>query len=237
MQKPAEPSSLSPALCGIPLMEVTAALEKEGTQEEGRYWVQCFSSSSRELLVWRTLAIVLGLSQAVLVLMMVLQLRLCSQCSQQEGQTGLAPTSSMKDTAEGNGTEWCPLNWVLHRGKCYYFSKEERNWNRSREDCREKDSDLLVIKDQEERDFIKNRKQNNHHWIGLHIPALGNSSKWVDGSSFINGTLFSVSTGMGRCVSVANGHYDSDSCNNVANWICQKKAGKGGKSLSAEGKC
>nr|XP_033780993.1 killer cell lectin-like receptor subfamily B member 1B allele C [Geotrypetes seraphini] len=140
-------------------------------------------------------------------------------------------------SGEGNGTERCPLNWLLHRGKCYYFSKEERNWNRSREDCREKDSDLLVIKDQEERDFIKNRKQNNLHWIGLHILALGSSWTWVDGSSFINGTLFSVSTGKGRCVSVVNDRYDSDSCNNAANWICQKKAGKGGKSLSAEGKC
>ncbi|XP_030042878.1 killer cell lectin-like receptor subfamily B member 1B allele C isoform X2 [Microcaecilia unicolor] len=207
-------------------MEATVASEKEEMQEEGMQRDQYFSSIYPELLVWRTLAKVLGLSQAVLVLMMVLILHLCSQCSQQEGQVQLTPPISVKDTA-GSVAERCPSDWFLHRGKCYYFSKEERSWSSSLEDCKRRGSELLVIQDQEERDFIQSKTRDIPHWIGLHIPSPGNNWTWVDGSPF-NGKLFSVSgsTEEDRCVSVNNHHYDSDSCTNAARWICQKEAGK-----------
>ncbi|XP_030044113.1 killer cell lectin-like receptor subfamily B member 1B allele C isoform X1 [Microcaecilia unicolor] len=145
-------------------MEATVASEKEEMQEEGMQRDQYFSSIYPELLVWRTLAKVLGLSQAVLVLIMVLILHLCSQCSQQEGQVQLTPPISVKDTAdpsitpplsvppgEGSVAERCPSDWFLHRGKCYYFSKEERSWSSSLEDCERRGSELLVIEEQEER--------------------------------------------------------------------------------------
>ncbi|XP_029441925.1 killer cell lectin-like receptor subfamily F member 1 [Rhinatrema bivittatum] len=245
-------------------MEGSVALEQEEARDEGlRYPMgdkqedsgteaTGYPSSHRELLLWRTLAKILGLSQAALVLMMILLLRLCSQCfhcSLQEAQTQFTPTGSMKEVTSpatqgaapgaavftaapcpclpGNGS--CPMNWLRHKGKCYYFSRDpERSWSRSREDCAERDSQLLVILDQEEKDFIINRQAGDrYHWIGLHIPAPGRNWTWVDGSPF-NETLVSVSGSMGQdqCVAVDKSRFYSDSCSSLYNWICQKEAGK-----------
>ncbi|XP_029441935.1 killer cell lectin-like receptor subfamily B member 1B allele C isoform X2 [Rhinatrema bivittatum] len=244
-------------------MEGSVALEQEEAHDEGLRYpmgedqgtsgaaatgiqrVPCYPSSHRELLLWRTLAKILGLSQAALVLMVILLLRLCSQCSQQEAQTQCTPTGSMKEVTSpvtqgaapgaaappcpclpGNGS--CPMNWLQHKGKCYYFSRDtERNWSGSREDCAERDSQLLLIQDQEEKDFIHRQAGDRYHWIGLHIPAPGRNWTWVDGSPF-NQTLVSVSgsTEQGRCVVMGHGRFYSDSCSRDYPWICQKEAGK-----------
>uniref|UniRef100_A0A674J6F9 C-type lectin domain-containing protein n=1 Tax=Terrapene triunguis TaxID=2587831 RepID=A0A674J6F9_9SAUR len=42
---------------------------------------------------------------------------------------------------------------LLHltkEGKCYWFSKDSKNWKESRNDCSAKSSQKLVIQDQEE---------------------------------------------------------------------------------------
>ncbi|XP_029437371.1 killer cell lectin-like receptor subfamily F member 1 isoform X2 [Rhinatrema bivittatum] len=130
----------------------------------------------------------------------------------------------------GNGSmaQPCPMNWLRHKGKCYYFSRDtKRSWSRSREDCAERDSELLVIQDQEEKDFINQKTQSEHHWIGLHNPSSASSWTWVDGSS-LNGKLFSIPTptAQEQCVAVYMHSFDPDSCSNVYKWICQKAAGK-----------
>ncbi|XP_029435833.1 killer cell lectin-like receptor subfamily B member 1A [Rhinatrema bivittatum] len=59
-------------------------------------------------------------------------------------------------TENGSGAQPCPMNWLLKKGKCYYISRDtERSWSRSREDCAERDSQLLVIQDQEEKDILE----------------------------------------------------------------------------------
>ncbi|XP_029437118.1 killer cell lectin-like receptor subfamily B member 1B allele A isoform X2 [Rhinatrema bivittatum] len=227
-------------------MQGSEALEQEEARDErlrypmGIQRVPCYPSSHRELLVWRTLAKILGLSQAALVLMMILLLRLCSQCSQcsqQEAQTQCTPAGSMKEVTSpvtqgaapgaaaapcpclpgnGSGAQPCPMNWLQHKGKCYYISRDsERSWSWSREDCAERDSQLLVIQDQEEKDFIHRQAGDRYHWIGLHIPAPGRNWTWLDDSPF-NQTLICVWVSMerGRCAAAHGDSFDSDSCNN-----------------------
>ncbi|XP_029436813.1 killer cell lectin-like receptor subfamily F member 1 [Rhinatrema bivittatum] len=119
------------------------------------------------------------------------------------------------------------MNWLQHKGKCYYFSNNtKRSWSGSREDCAERDSQLLVIQDQEEKDFINSQTQRGHHWIGLRIPSPASSWTWVDGSP-LNRKLFSMSssTAGDQCMAVYMHSFDPDSCSNVYNWICQKEAG------------
>ncbi|XP_029437546.1 killer cell lectin-like receptor subfamily F member 1 [Rhinatrema bivittatum] len=128
----------------------------------------------------------------------------------------------------GSGGQPCPMNWLWHKGKCYYISRDVgRSWSRSREDCAERDSELLVIQDQEEKDFIHRQAGNKYHWIGLHIPAPGSSWTWVDGSP-ISERLVSASGSMGqdRCMVMGYGRFYSDSCARLYEWICQKEAGK-----------
>uniref|UniRef100_A0A670IQU1 C-type lectin domain-containing protein n=1 Tax=Podarcis muralis TaxID=64176 RepID=A0A670IQU1_PODMU len=44
----------------------------------------------------------------------------------------------------------CPMQWQLHRDKCYWPSEIIKSWNESQHDCSTRDSQLLVIQDKEE---------------------------------------------------------------------------------------
>ena len=44
----------------------------------------------------------------------------------------------------------CPNAWVGFQGKCYYFSKEENDWNSSREHCNAHGASLATIGSAEE---------------------------------------------------------------------------------------
>ncbi|EMP24568.1 Killer cell lectin-like receptor subfamily B member 1B allele B [Chelonia mydas] len=50
----------------------------------------------------------------------------------------------------GAGCELCPKDWRAHRGKCYWDSRRSRIWSESRKDCESRNSQMLVIRDQEE---------------------------------------------------------------------------------------
>ncbi|NXH11226.1 CD72 protein, partial [Bucco capensis] len=41
-------------------------------------------------------------------------------------------------------TDCCPSGWVLYRSKCLFISVEKKTWFDSRDDCRKKNSKLLV---------------------------------------------------------------------------------------------
>ncbi|KAH1182572.1 hypothetical protein KIL84_004064 [Mauremys mutica] len=53
-------------------------------------------------------------------------------------------------SAGGSGCKLCPRDWLLHRDKCYWLSKEADSWNKSRDDCSRKGSQMLMIQDQEQ---------------------------------------------------------------------------------------
>ena len=44
----------------------------------------------------------------------------------------------------------CPNAWVGFQGKCYYFSKEENDWNSSREHCNAHGASLATIGSEDE---------------------------------------------------------------------------------------
>ncbi|CAM2101456.1 unnamed protein product [Caretta caretta] len=58
--------------------------------------------------------------------------------------------SSHSNSTEGAECKLCPMDWLLHRRKCYWVSKEFKNWKKSFEDCTVKTSQMLVIQDQDE---------------------------------------------------------------------------------------
>uniref|UniRef100_A0A8C5UCB4 Uncharacterized protein n=1 Tax=Malurus cyaneus samueli TaxID=2593467 RepID=A0A8C5UCB4_9PASS len=50
----------------------------------------------------------------------------------------------------GTACELCPPGWQLHRGRCYYFSRDTATWDDSRENCRARKSQLLLFEDETE---------------------------------------------------------------------------------------
>ncbi|KAI4882014.1 hypothetical protein NFI96_007628, partial [Prochilodus magdalenae] len=70
--------------------------------------------------------------------------------------------------------------WRKFGGSYYYISTESKNWNKSRQDCRERGADLVIINSREEQEFIE--KENKYVWIGLSKEGGEGQWKWVDGS-------------------------------------------------------
>ncbi|XP_036438856.1 CD209 antigen-like protein C isoform X2 [Colossoma macropomum] len=123
-----------------------------------------------------------------------------------------------------NNPEWRYFNYSV-----YYISTESKSWNKSREDCRERGADLVIINSREEQDFIE-KLRRGQAWIGLTDSETAKVWKWVDGSALT--TKFWRSGEPSRadehCVIIGGG---SDPVNNWADypcsylfvWICEKR--------------
>ncbi|XP_069837884.1 C-type lectin domain family 7 member A-like [Dendropsophus ebraccatus] len=123
------------------------------------------------------------------------------------------------------GCHLCPPHWLLHGDQCYYLSVTERRWEQSRDQCKMMGSDLLVIKDKEQQEFIQrtlSQRTGDTYWIGLHPD--GDGWRWVDGERY-NSSLFQIKTQpSGRCVSMTRSYYYQSSCSSAYRWMCIRKA-------------
>ncbi|KAF5880170.1 antigen like protein, partial [Clarias magur] len=82
----------------------------------------------------------------------------------------------------------------LDKGRCvsfssslYFMSTEKKNWTESRQDCRDKGADLVIINSAEEQDFITKQLNGAHAWIGLSDRDTEGEWKWVDGTLLTSG--------------------------------------------------
>ncbi|XP_049890716.1 CD209 antigen-like protein C isoform X3 [Epinephelus moara] len=89
----------------------------------------------------------------------------------------------LKDKIEG---KWCPDGWSKFGCSCYFKMNEEKNWDGSRADCRQRGADLVVINNKEEQKFVTELNVHGESWIGLQETWTGGrwewEQKWVDGS-------------------------------------------------------
>ncbi|XP_039677194.1 CD209 antigen-like protein A [Perca fluviatilis] len=82
-----------------------------------------------------------------------------------------------------NRTEekWCPDGLTRFGRSCYFKSKEEKTWTRSRADCQQRGADLVIINNKEEQKFVTELSKDGESWIGLRYER-SQGWKWVDGS-------------------------------------------------------
>ncbi|KAF5893774.1 C-type lectin domain family 4 member E-like isoform X1, partial [Clarias magur] len=69
----------------------------------------------------------------------------------------------------------------------YFIFNEKKSWDESREDCRNKGADLVIINSSEEQDFISKQLQGGRAWIGLSDGDTEGKWKWVDGTPLTSG--------------------------------------------------
>ncbi|KAJ6652872.1 hypothetical protein lerEdw1_010530, partial [Lerista edwardsae] len=121
----------------------------------------------------------------------------------------------------------CPKNWRFYKDNCYWISEEEKNWSQSLVACRAKNSTLLAIQDEKEREFIKNIIAGKHLWLGV---IAKHSGKWrwetVDESPIENSELLSISgpAKENKCGRMGLDIVFSESCDKISQWICKKVA-------------
>ncbi|XP_074423931.1 C-type lectin domain family 2 member B-like [Larus michahellis] len=111
----------------------------------------------------------------------------------------------------------CPEGWNVHRNVCYYFSKDERSWEWSQEQCSSHGASLAMPKSKEEREFLWSHKGDHLYWLGLR--RQGERLQWVDGSSF---NQRFVVQGQGECAYLYDGAVASAGCSQSRPYICSK---------------
>ncbi|XP_053234614.1 killer cell lectin-like receptor subfamily B member 1B allele A [Podarcis raffonei] len=130
-------------------------------------------------------------------------------------------------TEDAPNCKVCPKDWELHRDICYWISQAITTWAESQEDCRGKNSTLLVIRDQQEMAIIKNLTKKTSYWLGLKAAKLSEewTWEWVDGSPFKE-ELFTVSdpAKVNSCGLIRRNSVNSNACSTLSNWMCMKAA-------------
>ncbi|XP_042362334.1 asialoglycoprotein receptor 2-like isoform X2 [Plectropomus leopardus] len=82
----------------------------------------------------------------------------------------------LRDKIEG---KWCPDGWRRFGGSCYFKSDEKESWEGSRDYCRQRGADLVVINSKEEQKFVTELSVDGESWIGLQLKwTEGEHAKW-----------------------------------------------------------
>ncbi|XP_061573961.1 C-type lectin domain family 4 member G-like [Cololabis saira] len=79
----------------------------------------------------------------------------------------------------------CVRGWTLYQNKCYLFVRwRMKTWYESREFCKNRAADLVVIDDLQEQEFISRHIEFYHseyhgYWLGLR--RKDDNWTWIDG--------------------------------------------------------
>lgn len=120
------------------------------------------------------------------------------------------------------------------RPSFYYISSSKKSWQESRDDCRNRGADLVIINSENEQDFTR-KFELQYTWIGLSTGEDNNTWIWVDGSPLSksywgpgepNDYLGTTSKNE-RCVEIRffeeRDSWNDRNCNDQNQWICEMK--------------
>uniref|UniRef100_A0A674A5X8 C-type lectin domain-containing protein n=1 Tax=Salmo trutta TaxID=8032 RepID=A0A674A5X8_SALTR len=126
----------------------------------------------------------------------------------------------------------CPQGWKKLGSSCYYVSTESKSWEESRQDCRNRGAELVVINSQEKQVFNWLCGRKSYVWIGLTDSVTEGTWKWVDDTPL---TTKYWNTGHGEpngggaenCVyfyswTSDKGEWWDYDCSYKYKWICEK---------------
>ncbi|XP_060092340.1 C-type lectin domain family 5 member A-like [Heteronotia binoei] len=119
------------------------------------------------------------------------------------------------------------LRWEPYGSNSYGFSESMLEWSSSYSECDALYSNLVIINDEKEMDFLQNRTGNANYFIGLEYPDDG-SNKWLwwDGTE-PRGDLFIMRPNEvdKQCATLRGREVSPVSCHEKNRWICERKNG------------
>ncbi|PWA23902.1 hypothetical protein CCH79_00010802, partial [Gambusia affinis] len=133
-------------------------------------------------------------------------------------------------TNNGRSCTSCQNGWNYNLSSCYAYvdPPNQKTWEGALEECRSKKSDLTVVYDQAEKDYVNTISHDssgiNGYWIGL--KAVEGKWKWTDGSDLTNQIWIQQQIAIdGYCVTSLKGRgWNTVICSDKNAWICEKKA-------------
>ncbi|XP_032107869.1 CD209 antigen isoform X7 [Sapajus apella] len=126
----------------------------------------------------------------------------------------------------------CPWEWTFFQGNCYFMSNSQRNWHDSVTACQEVGAQLVIIKSDEEQNFLQlqSSRSNRFTWIGLSDLKQEGTWQWVDGSPLSSSLRRYWNQGepnnIGEedCAEFNGNGWNDDRCSAAKFWICKKSA-------------
>ncbi|KAM6473089.1 killer cell lectin-like receptor subfamily F member 1 isoform 3-T5 [Liasis olivaceus] len=136
------------------------------------------------------------------------------------------PMGNITFTSKENYSAQIPLTqprWERFRGNDYWFSEEKETWLISKATCRDWQSDLVIISDRKELEFMMNKTAMADYFIGLTYSEIKNKWVWTDNKE-LNLNLFPIKQGTmdEECAAIRAGNVSPVSCYQTFNWICEK---------------
>ncbi|XP_002761722.3 CD209 antigen [Callithrix jacchus] len=126
----------------------------------------------------------------------------------------------------------CPWEWTFFQGNCYFISNSQRNWPNSVTACQEVGAQLVIIKSDEEQNFLQlqSSRSNRLAWMGLSDLKQEGTWQWVDGSP-LSPSLRRYwnqgepnNIGEEDCAEFNGNGWNDDRCSAAKFWICKKSA-------------
>nr|XP_042710947.1 C-type lectin domain family 5 member A-like [Chrysemys picta bellii]XP_042710948.1 C-type lectin domain family 5 member A-like [Chrysemys picta bellii]XP_042710949.1 C-type lectin domain family 5 member A-like [Chrysemys picta bellii]XP_042710950.1 C-type lectin domain family 5 member A-like [Chrysemys picta bellii] len=134
-------------------------------------------------------------------------------------------TTTVRDRTVMSPSTAKPLQWEGHRGNYYLFSKAKEVWSSSRTECDDQSSDLVVISDRKEMEFLRNKTRDADYFIGLTYSEMEKRWYWIDKTELTR-DLFTLKPNTleyeNDCAVIRAGEVSPASCHQQNQWICEK---------------
>lgn len=123
----------------------------------------------------------------------------------------------------------CPPSWEKKGKKCYFFSEihEKKDWNASRKECTDMNSDLVIIDNKEELDYLTSRSRSHYYLLGLTYSKSEKKWKWINNVEHST-DMFTIGGDLTDyfCTVVGHGKVETASCggSSTTQNMCEKAA-------------
>lgn len=129
-----------------------------------------------------------------------------------------AAGSASRDLSNPPGSPCCPNKWTRSDGRCYFISREAKNWESSLEFCQSEGGTLLPVDDETQQEVKTLHDVAGDYWVGL--IKDGDSGKWRQ----LNGSVWTrpieYDDPQRKCGFVHSGKYAALDCTTARRWIC-----------------
>ncbi|XP_055567857.1 C-type lectin domain family 5 member A-like isoform X2 [Falco biarmicus] len=138
-----------------------------------------------------------------------------------------SPHNSKLSSATAGEALGCPHPWEKNGKKCYFFSQElkKNDWNASRKECTDMGSDLVIIENKEELDYLASQSTGHYYLLGLKR-SKNEKWKWINDVEHSK-DMFNIGGDVNYCCAViGHGKVETASCygSSTTQNMCEKAA-------------